>query len=193
MFSWSRQDPHHLPVIPAKSTACPPLCSHSNCPLPLYLPFASFTMHLCHRPQPSTCLNVSQTFSVPHSYILRASSSITPQPPFTCPSLSHPSSGSHIPHPTKFCPHSGHNLSSICAPPTSNLLVSGYFCPNASPYVSFSFCACLCFPSSFISSSSLSLLPYLIPRPIFLPFLFSCLPIQWLSSFSPTAQSGEPV
>lgn len=81
-------------------------------------------------------MNVSQTYSAPCLYILWASSIflITPQPPFTSPPLSHPSSGSLIPHSTKFCLHPCHNLSSICAPPTSDPLVPSHLCPNASPF-----------------------------------------------------------
>lgn len=130
-------------------------------------------------PRPATCLNVSQTYSAPRLYIHWASSifPITPQPPFTCLPLSHPSPGSRIPHPTKFYPHPSPNLSSICAPLTSDFIVSSYICPKASPFphMSISSYACLCFLlPSFPNHHSLSSLISLHPHsPAFSALLFA--------------------
>lgn len=52
---------------------------------------------------------------------------ITPQPPFTCLSLSHSSLGSPIPHLTKFCPLPKPQFVFNLWPSTPHLLMSIYF------------------------------------------------------------------
>lgn len=109
-----------------------PLLSHPNCPLcspPLCLSLASFTMLSCH-PPPALRMPECQPnlFCFPPLYPLGFFYlPITPQPPFTCLSLSHSSLGSPIPHLTKFCPLPKPQFVFNLWPSTPHLLMSIYF------------------------------------------------------------------
>lgn len=153
--------------MPAKSTAGPPpslspkLSPTSLCPL-----CCVYNAPLSP-PHPPTCLNVSQTLSTRQPHILWASSSFS----------NHSSASIHLSSAFSpllrlsrlqiLTPTQATNLSSICAPPTSDLLVSGYFFfPNAST----SHANFRPLHPSFIPSSSLPSPPLSHPTPRFSAF-----------------------
>lgn len=178
--------PKLLPVHPRRSHPNCPLC-----PLPLCLPFVTRAPPPSPPPGPHMPECQPNLFCSPPLYSLGFYSvpPFTPQPPFTCHPLSHPSPVSLIPHPSKFYPLLGHNLSPICTPSNPKYLGIRLLLPLRPSLT------CQFWPAFlFLHLIIIALFPLLShPTATFPPFLSSCLLIQWLSSFSPTAQSGEPV
>lgn len=150
----------------------------------------------CHSPnphmpecQPNLCSPSFPIFSG-----LLFSCSITPQPPFTCHPLSHPFPRPSHPSSYQIQPPFRAQFVPQFAPPEI-LQKKGENNPGFHTYFALIACIFFCPPSS-SSSPPLPSLPYLfhcLTVTISSTLLLSCLLMQWLSSLSPAAKSGEPV
>lgn len=175
-----------------------PLRSHPNCPLrppPLCLPFASFTMLPCHPHGPPHAWMSAKPILLPASIssgLLLSSPSLLSLHSLVLHFLTPPQAVSSLipqnsaPTQVTICPQFVPLQPQISWCPATSALM-----PPLSSYMSISGCGRLSFPP-FLHPLTITLSPPLSHcTPILLPFLLFCLPIQWLSPFSLTAQSGE--